>query len=312
MAWPKLENRGRCQVCDAQIAGNRFFCDDHREADNRPPRAEWAHDPFSQASTEPITSQSDEAGPPPVEDSPASPFEPPPEPTKAKGLLPRLRAFGRGRNGSPPGDAGSGRSIGEKPPQPTKKGRGKRIPLDQDIAELWSAVGQGMERTAHYPTGRMLQYQALGAGVVIDQAVAGSLPDRVLFQPIARGRERWEVVFDVVGPPVMTYVITDRYMRRQAAIEAGDQDALEAIDRQLAGLQHSFEWMVRRMLVTMAPAVRKARERREREAAAIAEAFPDLAPGEDPVAAFVAGIFAPPTFAQPEEKARGEAQSPAA
>jgi hypothetical protein len=169
------------------------------------------------------------------------------------------------------------------------------VPLDGDISDVWAFAGRRLEGTPHYPTGRMLQYQAPAAGVILDRALAGTLPDRLLFQPIARNRDKYEDVGFLLGGPFLTFAMTTTMQRMAAAVDAGDKDAYDDLAGKLEIQREMFNWMIPLMLARLAPGVRVARERQEKEKAAIAEAFPDLGV-DDPAAAFADMMFAPPEW----------------
>lgn len=207
-------------------------------------------------------------------------------PRRPGGLMGRLRSFGRKA-------PATGAPTKERAPR-RPRSVGKRLALDEDISEVWGEIGQLLEGTAHYPTGRMLQFQAPSVGLVLDQAVAGTLPDRLLFQPLAGTKDRWEAVFAVVVPPLLTTAMTNTAREIEEARQVGDAERLDMLMARAATQRRMFEFTIRRMLVSLAPQVAKVRKRREEEAAAIAEAFPELGAGVDPLEAMLSMLFAPP------------------
>jgi hypothetical protein len=216
----------------------------------------------------------------------------------------RLRARFRGRGGqaTPPGP---GR---ERVPKRPKGGGRKRVPLDADISDVWAFAGRRLENTAHYPTGRLLQYQAPAAGFIVDEAVKGTLPDRYVLQPLARQRDKWETVGFMVAGPMVTYAITNNLYAQEEARRAGDPGGLKALQKQFDLLRETWVWVMTMTLPRLAPGVAKAREREERDRAAIAEAFPELA-GEDPVEVLRAMLFDKPAGwspPAPEDQMRPE------
>lgn len=212
------------------------------------------------------------------EEPPASPYdavepETAPSPQRRQGLGTRIRAWGRGRRGGQSAPA-SARPTGEtRPRRATSK---RRIPLDDDISDVWGFLGRRLERGPHYPTGRMLQFTGLAAGTIIDDGVAGTLPDRVLFQPIVRTRSRWEPVLVIVGLPIVTYRITNVLMALDVARKEGDTDQAAVLDAQLAMLTEAFDFLAEQGLPLLAPGVEKARLKAEKQRAAMAQAFPEL------------------------------------
>lgn len=218
------------------------------------------------------------------------------------GLMDRLRSRrGRGHAGGQKAPASR-----EQAPKRPKKYGGKRVSLDPDISDIWGFAGRRLENTAHYPTGRMLQYQAPAAGLILDRAVAGTLPDRLLFQPLARNRDKYEDAAFLLAGPMLTFTITQTQYQMQAAREAGDEEAFEQLVGRLQMLQEMFVWVARAMLPRLAEGVEKAREREAKEAKAIAQAFPDLG-AEDPIQAFVSKMFEPPpTFQEAQTNGRAD------
>lgn len=232
-----------------------------------------------------------------AEPAPVRPAEDAPRPRRP-GLRERVRSWGRGRAGGPDAAAAPGRERAPRRPRSS----GRRVPLDGDISEIWGALGEELEGTVHFPTGRMLQYQALGAGVILDKAVAGTLPDRFVLQPLARQKDRFEDAFLVVMPPMLTFAMTQTQMEMAQAHRDNDVDRYEAAERRLAFQSRAFAWTIRQMLPRLAAGIAKARERQEREAAVIAEAFPELVgTGVDPVEALRDMLFRAPAWDRPEE-----------
>lgn len=212
-----------------------------------------------------------------------------PAPRKPK-LMDRLRSRrGRGRSGGGPTSAPV---PGERAPKRRAAMRG-RVPLDADISDVWAFAGRRLENTPHYPTGRMLQYQAPAAGVILDKAVKGTLPDRLLFQPLARNRDKYEDTAFLLAGPFLTFSITSTMQRMEAAVVAGDKEEYDSLAQKLEMQKEAFTWVVSMMLPRLAVGAKMAREKKAKEAAAIADAFPDLGI-EDPIAAFADMCFAPP------------------
>jgi len=218
-------------------------------------------------------------------------------PRKPK-LLERFRSRrGRGHAGGQKAPA----SVGERAPKRPAKYRGKRVPLDSDVSDIWAFGGRRLENTPHFATGRMLQYQAPAAGLIIDRAIAGTLPDRILFQPLARNRDKYEDVAFLLAGPLLTFTITttgqqlEHMWEKRAEWTQEDQEKFQALQGKMDMLKEMFVWAARQMLPRLAEGVEKARKREAEEAAAIAQAFPDLGT-EDPVQMFISMMFEPPTF----------------
>jgi len=222
-------------------------------------------------------------------------------------LMDRLRSRrGRGHAGGQKAPASR-----EQAPKRPKKFSGKRVSLDSDISDIWGFAGRRLQNTPHFPTGRMLEYQAPAAGMILDRAVAGTLPDRLIFQPIARNRDKYEDVGFLLAGPMLTFTITNTQHQMQAAREAGDIEQFQDLAGKLQMLQEMFVWVARMMLPRLAEGVAKAREKEEKEAKAIAQAFPDLGT-EDPIQMFITTMFEPPPTFQPEASQNGRADHAAA
>ena len=247
----------------------------------------------------PTRVKKDEAGEPVV--APAEVIEPrhaapdldlPDEPSPRKPrFMDRLRSRrDRGRPGGPKASP----VPGERAP---KRPRGRRVPLDGDISDVWAFAGRRLENTPHYATGRMLQYQAPAAGGILDRALAGTLPDRFLFQPIAKNRDKYEDVAFLLAGPLLTFSITSTMQQMDAAIVDSDKEKFDQLNVKLGTQREMFDWMAAQMLPRLAGGVKAAREKKAKEMAAIAEAFPNLG-AEDPVAAFAEMCFTPPQWTE--------------
>lgn len=253
---------------------------------------------------------------------PRPPREPPPEtpaqpaggpevaeraPRPSGGPKGRQGLLGRVRDRWKKGSSETGSAP--KSRQPKVVSRGRRISIAPDLEDGFFDLGRMLEQSPQYPTGRMIQYQAPAAGVIIDRAVAGTMLDRILVQPIARRKDEYEDVFYLAAPPIMIYMVQATRLRQQAALQAGDQQAARELGIKGHGQITTLKWILRRSVLKMAPAVAEARKRIAEEDALIREAFPELGPGEDPVEVLLSNLFAPPGTGsapeptQPEEAA---------
>jgi hypothetical protein len=229
-----------------------------------------------------------------VERAPAEPDDGEVAPTKP-GLVQRLRSRrGRGRGGQQLAPV-----PGERAPKRKRIAGGRRVPLDSDITDIWAFAGRRLEATPHFATGRMLEYQAPAAGIIIDRAVAGTLPDRIFFQPLARNRDKYEDVAFLLAGPLLTFSITSTMLQMQAALERNDTDDYEQLAAKLQMQREMFEWVARAMLPRLAAGAKLAREKKEKADKAISEAFPELG-DTDPVDALAQMLFTPPTYSAPE------------
>jgi len=217
-------------------------------------------------------------------------IETPPTP-KRPTLWERVRSRGRGKAGGGPVAAPA---SGERAP---KRPRGKRIPLDTDISDIWGFLGRRLEATPHYPTGRMLQYQAPASGLILDRAIANTLPDRLIFQPLARGRNKWEDAAFLVAGPLVTFGLTRTMQEMQILLAEGRTEEYAAAARKLEIQFEAFDWLLAMMLPRLAEGKKKAEEKKAKTTAVVLDAFPELS-GSDmsPSQLLRDMLFAPPTW----------------
>jgi len=149
----------------------------------------------------------------------------------------------------------------------------------------------------------MLQYQAPAAGVIIDRAIAGTLPDRVIFQPIARNRDQYEDVGFLLAGPLLTFSITTSMQQMQAARDDGDEDAFNAHATRLQMQQEMFAWCLQMMLPRLAAGAKQAAEKKAKRDKVIADAFPELG-DEDPVQVLINMLFQPPHFEEAQQNGK--------
>lgn len=165
----------------------------------------------------------------------------------------------------------------EQPRAPkTKEARPKsarRNSSAQTIEDVWSGIGGLAVRSGrHAPVGRCLQWQAPVAGEMLDEAIKGTALDRLILQPITKGRGRFDALGAILGPPLIVL-----------AIERNPQNAEMLIPALKASIRNSLPLMV--------PAIKKVQAREAAAAEAARELFPDLAPGADPVEEIIAMMF---------------------
>jgi len=172
--------------------------------------------------------------------------------------------------------------------------KGKRASTAPTIADVWSGIGGLAIRSGnHAPLGRLMQWQAPVAGEMLDDAVKGTIVDRMVLQPVAKGRGRFDALGAVFGPPLIVL-----------AIERNPNNAEMLIPMLKASIRNSLPLMV--------PAIKKVAAREAAAAEAARELFPDLGPGEDPVDSIIAMMFADwtPQVRQPDEYAGEDATQP--
>ena len=83
----------------------------------------------------------------------------------------------------------------------------RRASLDWVGTIGWSTLAQIVASRGALPTARVLEMQAPTAGLILDQALAGTLADRML-QPIARGGKRAQAAAALIGPPLLVTAIS--------------------------------------------------------------------------------------------------------
>jgi hypothetical protein len=149
----------------------------------------------------------------------------------------------------------------------------------------------------------MLQYQAPAAGVIFDRAIAGTLPDRVLFQPLARNRDKYEDLGFLLAGPMLTFSITATGQRIEQAMEAGNKELYEDLIGKLQMQKEMFAWVLSMMLPRLAEGAKLAREKKAKADAVIADAFPELG-DEDPVDVLAAMLFQPPGFEEAQHNGK--------
>ena len=164
---------------------------------------------------------------------------------------------------------------------------GRRNSAADTLSDVWSGVGSLAIRSGHHaPLGRCLQFQAPVAGEMLDEAVKGSIVDKVLLQPVVKARGRFDLLGAVIGPPLIVL-------------------AIERNPAQADVLMPMLKSSIRASLPLMVPAIKKVQEKERKAAEAAAELFPDLAPGEDPADAIIAMMFSDwvPRAPEPEPAA---------
>lgn len=184
---------------------------------------------------------------------------------------------------------GRKRRVWERGTTDKKTGQRKpaRVSLESLASWAWGLGGMALQQAPKStPVGRMLAIQAPVAGVIVDDLARGTIVDRVL-QPLARGSEKAEKGFALLGPPVLVAMISNKPELYPALVGPLKVAMLSWVE--LAG-----------------PAMEKA----ERKAAALAEKVGDGAN----IDAMIAALFADIPIAEmpsPDEeaavrRARGE------
>lgn len=87
-----------------------------------------------------------------------------------------------------------------------RSGPKRRVSLESTLAGGWSILAAAAAQTGRGPTGRVLAMQAPVAGVILEDALKGTLADRVL-QPLARSAQSASKVGALLGPPVLVTLL---------------------------------------------------------------------------------------------------------
>jgi hypothetical protein len=86
-----------------------------------------------------------------------------------------------------------------------KKAKHPRVPVDDLISAVWGGLA-GMGQAMMPATSKMMKWQAPVAGKVVEDAIEGTVIDKML-QPIARTTAAGEVVTVMLGPPLLMAAI---------------------------------------------------------------------------------------------------------
>ena len=173
------------------------------------------------------------------------------------------------------------------PPKPSKETRpgktsrlGRRNSTADTLEDILTAAGGLAARTGkHQPLGRYLQFSSPVSAEILDEAISGTVVDRVILQPLVKGRGRFDALSAVLGPPAIIL-----------AIENNPERAPMLLPVLKSSIRNSWPMM--------AKAIKKVQAKEKAMAEAAAELFPDLPEGEDPADAILAMIFegwTPPT-----------------
>ena len=210
----------------------------------------------------------------------------PQEPTAKPGLFDRFRK----RKPDITDEAGPAPRTKERRPKAQTR-PGRRVSAADTLGDVWSGIGSLAIRSGnHAPLGRCLQFQAPVAGEMLDEAVRGSFIDKLVLQPVVKGRGRFDLLGAVMGPPLIVL-------------------AMERNPAQADSLMPMLRASIRSSLPLMVPAIKKVQEKEAKAAEAAAELFPDLAPGEDPVDAIIAMMFSDWTPQAPEPTTEPDTES---
>ena len=171
-------------------------------------------------------------------------------------------------------------------PEPKPKAR---KPAGDNLALLWEGGAQAAALLGQVPLARSMKFSAPAAGQAIDQAIAGTLVDRKIIQPLAVGAEKWEAVSAVVSLNLIVWLATN-YPAMGVALQAPARRAVEEI------------------MVLSVPMLRKKVEK-DRKLAEALEELKHLDPAgfgtdDDPIGTILESFFA----AAPEQPVTAEEQ----
>ena len=175
-----------------------------------------------------------------------------------------------------------------RPGKRTPSKLGRRTSSADTLEDIISGAGALAVRTGkHAPLGRYLQFSSAVNAEILDDAVAGTLIDRRLLQPIVKGRGRFDALGSVFGPPAIILAIENDPSKAPLLIPV-------------------LKSTIRNSLPAMAKAMKKVQAKEKAQAEAAAELFPDLAPGEDPADAIIAMLFEGWTPPAPQQQPEPE------
>lgn len=83
-----------------------------------------------------------------------------------------------------------------------------RVSVGSTISRGWSLLAQ-MAQPINMPVARTMAMQAPVAGAVLEQAVQGTIIDRIL-QPLARAEGKGEAITALIGPPLIVGALSIR------------------------------------------------------------------------------------------------------
>lgn len=160
----------------------------------------------------------------------------------------------------------------------------KRESASGIIADSFNGIGGFISRNPrHRPSGILLQWQSDAAGEILDEAVKDTFIDRLLLQKAVKGKGKFDQVGAILIPPAIVF-------------------AIEMNPNRLPQLLPLLESSLRNSLPQMAKGIKKARKKKEDQEKAIAELFPELPEGQDPIQTLMEEMFAGWYSSNPEEE----------
>jgi len=189
------------------------------------------------------------------------------------------------------------RKLLNRPPKATKperpaakpaRRRHKRVPATTILAIPFEQGGRIIEGWRPC-TARVLSWEASWGGYVLDEALAGTLADRVLVQPLARNWERFAMAEAVLGPVALAF-------------------AMESKPGAIPLLMPEMRRAIRGAAPFMLRAMAKKRVEDENIEQAFREAYPDAPPdatADEMIDSVLREIFAP--LMQPQKESHDPA-----
>ena len=160
-----------------------------------------------------------------------------------------------------------------RPGKKTPSKLGRRQSTSDTLEDILGGVGALAVRSGkHVPLGRYLQFSAPVNAEILDDAVAGTMIDRVALQPLVKGRGRFDALGAVLGPPAIILAIENDPSKAPVLIPI-------------------LKTTLRNSLPAMAKAAKKVAAKEAAAQKAAEELFPDLAPGEDPADMIISMLF---------------------
>jgi hypothetical protein len=152
---------------------------------------------------------------------------------------------------------------------------GKRQSGAELLGDAYGALGNLVgSATPYAATGRALAINAPVAGYMLDDAVKGTVVDKVALQPAIRAKGRFDAIGGLIEVPLIVF-------------------SMERDPTKIETLRPWLRSAVRRSLPAMVPALQKMKADEKKAAEVAAELYPDLPEGMDPVEAVISDILAP-------------------
>lgn len=137
--------------------------------------------------------------------------------------------------------SGSGRRAPKRRPGAARAGL-DRVSTERLVERVWDGLARSMQ-PVNLPVARCLAWQAPTAGAIMDDAVKGTVVDRVL-QPLARAEARLEKIGALVGPPVFVMALQLPQNQPVRLVEVVDERSGEMVNQAVpwpaGAIRHQF------------------------------------------------------------------------